>query len=245
MVRINKFLGGAALATVLALSLEASAHVRTGAYVGLNVGYANLNPNAKVEDTLNDGAGDPGNGMKIDKHKGMLQANLLVGYEWMRPSNLILGTELAVGMGYSPSSKSYRADGPGTGTNDYRNYKIREQWKAGLYGLVGTSLTERVSLYGKLGILYSRFGSVHHSATATSGAPSSALRHHTNFWGLEPGIRVKVAMSEAWAATFDASYAFYQNKKETTFTTNNPDTQALKNYAPRMWGITAGLAYKF
>lgn len=242
MIKVNKILGGAALATVLALSLDASSHVRTGPYVGLNVGYANLNPNAKVRDDAN--AADIGNGLKLNQHKGMFQTNLFAGYEWLLQNNLVLGTELTFGGSFSGTKKGYDASLPAF-AGDIRCYKIRQQWKTGLYGLVGTSLTERVSLYGKLGILYGRFQSDHGNDVAVTGAPSSTIKKNTNLFGVEPGIRMKVALSESWAATFDASYAFYQNKKQTIFTTNAGQVQALKKFAPRVWGITAGLAYKF
>lgn len=242
MTRANKILGRLALASAVALSLEASAHARTGAYVGVNVGYANLNPNAKAYASLYSGHGEqPIN--KIDKTKGEIQTNVLVGYEWMRPSNVMFGTELAVGATFSDAVTKYIADAP-IGAGDLREYKIRQQWKVGLYGLVGTSLSERVSLYGKLGVLYSRFGSSHSSAAGISGASNSKITHQTNFWGIEPGVRLKVALSHGWAAMLDASYAFYQDKSESTFATNE-DIQKLSKYAPRMWGVTAGLAYKF
>lgn len=241
MTQMKQIMSKAALAAILAVSLNASADVKTGAYVGLNVGYANLNSNAKVGDTLNDGAGSNGN-FTLTKKKGEMQANLLIGYEWMRPSNLILGTELTFGTTFSNLTYNYGAD-PAPVT-DFRQEKIKQQWKTGLYGLVGTPVSDRVSIYGKLGLLYSRFGTAHGSIPGQSGAPAPQIRKQANFFGIEPGVRVKLAMSDAWAATLDASYAWYQTKSETTFTTAAPDTQSLK-YAPRMWGVTAGLAYKF
>jgi hypothetical protein len=239
----TKMMSKIALAAVLAASLEASA-VKTGPYVGVNVGYTNLDAKAKITDNQNLGA--TGN-FSIKKKKGATQANIFVGYESMMNSNVILGTELSFGSSFSGIKHAFSADLAGT---DDREYKIRQQWKTGLFGLVGTPLSDSVSLYGKLGLLYSRFQTKFYGIPAVIGTGAGAAGElistkATNFFGIEPGIRLKIAMSEAMAAHIDASYAWYQSKKAPSVDDAAGNIHVTNKYSPRMWGVTAGISYKF
>ncbi|MFN7663076.1 MAG: outer membrane protein [Alphaproteobacteria bacterium] len=226
--------------TVLGVAASGLA-VKTGSYVGLNAGYANLKINGKMEDNQG-GTTLP----KIKKAKGGMQVNLFAGHETVCTPNLIYGIEGSFGTSFEKIKQSFDVNGFG----DDRTYKARQVWKAGLAGLVGTPVTDRVTIYGKLGLVYGRFETKLYGnpAQMVGGAapnqPGALYRTNTaHLVGIEPGVRLKMDLTENWSTQVDASYAMYQKTQETAINENNVMKQL--KYSPRVWGVTLGLSRKF
>lgn len=238
-MHVSKIINKVAVAAVLTLSLDAMSNVRTGSYVGVNAGYLNLNPNTKVTDNIANNL-EP----RITKKKNAMQVNVFAGYEKVCTPSFILGGELALGTEFSPTKFQYSADAGA----DRRQLKTHQAWKIGAYGLVGTPMNDRVTLYGKLGLLYSRFDTKFYgSSNFISGVGSNDYRllgtQKNNLWGIEPGVRIKMALNENWATQLDGSYAWYQSKKTTLYSENNVSVNGKQS--PRLWGVTLGLSRKF
>lgn len=238
-MQIKKILGATALSVVVAASLNA-ASFKSGSYAGLNVGYAGLKADGKVRDT--NGGADAST--TVNKRKDSFQANALLGYEDMPTDGLILGGEFQVGKMFGTSIKNNT-----TLVADARKYRVSQKWKTGLHGLVGTPLSDSVTLYGKLGVLYSQFDLRVNNVPAATGANTPFYSKKTSLWGIEPGIRVSVALTNDLSAQFDANYALYQKTKSEDVLpgafAGNGGATSYARYKPRILGVTAGLSYKF
>lgn len=224
--------------TVLGVAASGLA-VKTGSYVGLNAGYANLKINGKMADTV------PNTFPKIKKAKGGWQINLFAGHETVCTPNLIYGLEGSFGTSFEKIKQSFDVNGLG----DDRTYKARQVWKASLAGLVGTPVTDRVTLYGKLGLVYGRFetklyGNPAQMVAGGANQPDTLYKTKTaNLVGIEPGVRLKMDLTENWSTQVDASYAMYQPTEETPIRVGTVSKQL--KYSPRVWGVTLGFSRKF
>ena len=232
----TKLLSSVALAAVLVASAGV-ASVKTGPYAGLNIGYAKIDSKAKTFDP------DPTHQAPSVRKKGTLQVNAFAGYETMMTNNLILGGEFTVGMTTSGSKTSFDADAQPVG-NDLRAYKIKQDWKTGLFGLLGTPLSDRVTVYGKLGVVYSQFNTQFFNNPVITGAYLGSVSKKNRLWGIEPGVRLNVALTDSISANFDGSYAWYQGSKKVN-TVPGAGQPAFLKISPRIWGLTAGVSVKF
>jgi opacity protein-like surface antigen len=225
-----KTLALTALITVVALT--ASTHA--GKYVSVNAGLVQMKPRlSQMTDTVNNNAFN----LLMKKNRTTTQANILFGCEKMHSENILFGGELSLGTTFGGSNEACDRDGD---SGDDAALKVRQQWKMGIYGLVGTPLSDKVTLYGKLGLVRSRFSV---EAFAKGGAAPNRLIKTTTAWGVEPGARVKVALTENISADLDINYAIYRTSTKNYMAATSPNTWDVK-MSPRMFGITAGVSYK-
>ena len=227
-----KTLALTALMTVVALT----ATTHAGKYVSVNAGLVHMKPRlSQMSDPANANAFTT----LIKKNKMTTQANILFGCEEMHSEKVILGGELSLGTTFGGSDAPVDGDGAG---GDPRQLKVRQHWKTGIYGLVGTPLSDKVNLYGRLGLVLSKFNV---KSVAALGAPGADdfIRRSSLLWGVEPGVRIKVNLTDSLSADFDVNYAMYKSSTSDYSSTAIANDWGIK-MSPRMFGITAGVSYK-
>jgi hypothetical protein len=103
-----------------------------------------------------------------------------------------------------------------------------------------------MTIYGKVGLVNGRFTLNHQTNGRLENAQYDGRKVSKNLWGVEPGVRLKVAMNHGWAVQFDANYAMYQGFKTKNFAAPYSATEICwVKVTPRVWTFLAGVSYKF
>lgn len=241
---LKKVMLGTALSAVLFSGAEA--HVRSGFYTGAAVGASkNQGPGTAI---YIEGQGADANQTQKFKQTGSgFVGQIFAGYEAPLSSSFVLGGEFAVSIDTAQSKKTWAPDAANNnfnGVNDWRKNVLTQKYKLGLSMNAGVPVGESVTIYGKVGVVNGRFTLKHENNGGLAGvAGYNGGTTSKNIWGIEPGVRVKVAMNHGWAVQFDANYAFYQSFKTPNF--EGAGNVAQVKVTPRIWTFLAGVSYKF
>ncbi len=230
---MSKISNYAIASTLIFATAAMSAFATNGFYAGARAGWANLGGKGKADQTV---AGTLRSN-KFKPSKSGFVADIFAGHEWAISSGLLVGGEAFVGLNtakYKKTSTNLAALQPVRDT-------LTQKYKVGVSLNVGTPLSPSISLYGKLGILNSRFNIKDQPSSGLGYSPSSKAK---NLWGIEPGVRLKVEMNREWSSHLDVNYAFYQNFKSENFSTVVGNSYVV-TVRPRVFSILAGVAYKF
>lgn len=242
----NKLLALGLLTSACALQSYA-ANPLSGAYVGATAGFSTMNANAKNETTL-DAADADGTMNWKGKSRTFFQGNLLVGKEVYRIDNdMPVAVEFTVG---TTTGAEKRKETQDTGANDSRLTKVRQTWKLGLSAVLGHKITDKMTVAGKLGVVYSNFRVdqlINESLfEAPFGGTGRKFGKNVRLWGVEPGVRLSYDINQCMCTFVEGTYTLFQSKKQTFIDQGTaPNTQHFTTkISPRVLGLVAGFAYK-
>ncbi len=237
------------LGTVLSAVLfsGATAQVKPGFYAGVAVGASKNQGTGKATYVQGVGAGSVETPSFKQTASGFV-GQVFAGYEAPLSSSFVLGGEFAVSMDTAQSKKTWvpdAANGNFQGVDDFRKNVLTQKYKLGASVNAGVPVGDCVTIYGKLGVVNGRFSLKHENNGGQAGtAGYNGGTTSKNVWGVEPGVRVKVAMSHEWAVQFDANYAMYQGFKTKNYQILGGDVAQVK-VTPKIWTFLVGLSYKF
>ncbi len=224
------------LMTVLCATSSFS-HPRAGFYVGAEAGWTKQKGTGTVTQRTPTHVFSSSFSPSSSGTIGMIFS----GYESPLSPSFLLGSEIFAGM---DSSKFKESDVPDpTEPDDVRINKLSQKYKTGISIIAGTPLSDIVTIYGKAALLNSRF-SLQHQVVNSTLAGYSGSTQSKNLLGVEPGVRVKVALTHNLAAQLDANYSFYQTWKTKNFSTVDGLNYCVK-VSPRNFALIAGISYKF
>ncbi len=227
------------LTTSLCLSVLQSVEAKPSSnfYAGAAAGYVYLTPYGSATET----SGEPGSvtrSINLNKRASGIEGKIFGGYDSkdICCSGLSLGGDAFVSVNNAHSRKVLSITG-----SDKRTNIISQRYTVGAYFNAGGNLTKTVSLYGKLGVVNSRFV-VKHQTTASSGYGAKAQEH--NLWGISPGFEVRKDLSNLWRLNFEGTFTWYQSWKSKDFDPSSPGS-AFTNIRPRVLSLSVGIARKF
>lgn len=203
----NKFILASSI-LALSSSVAFAAGPYVGAGLGVNTGTFDISDNVNNFKSTAGGRGAIG--------------NLFAGYGAIVSSNLYLGGEVFANL---TNTESQESSGP-------NKYTVKNKYGYGISFIPGVMLSDHTMLYGRLGVVRSRF----ESKATTAAASSTATKTLT---GGQVGVGIQTSLTQNLDLRGEYDYTSYGSTKF-----NNAPTATMK-IQPRADIFTVGLVYKF
>lgn len=235
------------IAAVGLVSLSQSGHAANmmkDTYIGLQGGFDYVN--AKSDNLTQVDTNTPVDNFawKGKKKNTSIVVNALVGREVARiASDMPVSVEFSFGFNTSPNTnKAIDVDNAFTP----QELRVRQTWKTGLSALFGKSITNDLTAALKLGVVYSNFDVRYGLDTGTGVYQTAPGKSKTmRLFGFEPGVRLSYSINECTSAHLEGTYTMYQSKRKTFLDDRANLHRVSSKIAPRVWGLKAGVTYKF
>ncbi|UNM05823.1 MAG: outer membrane beta-barrel protein [Holosporaceae bacterium] len=244
----NKLLALGLMTSAFALQSANAANPFSGVYVGATAGMSSMNANAKNDTTQDATAANATMNWK-GKKKTTFQGNLLVGKEVYRINNdMPVAVEFTFGT--TTGAEKRKEAQQVAGALDPRLTKVRQTWKLGLSAVVGHKITNKMTVSGKLGVVYSNFRVdqlINDSGfTGAFDGLNRKFGKDMRLWGVEPGVRLSYDINDCMCTFVEGTYTLFQSKKQTFINQGTaPNTEHFTTkISPRVFGLVAGFTYK-
>ena len=245
----NKLLVAGLMTSAVALQSAEARNPFNGVYVGATAGITSMNEAVDNKTTYD--AADPDAAVNFKtKKKTTYQGNLLIGKEvYLFNQDMPLAVEFSFGT-TTNAQKKKNAASPG-GVDIDQLTKIRQSWKLGLGAVLSHKLTEKMSIAGKLSVVYSKFDVAQKLNDSLFTAPHDGapeqMKKSFKLWGIEPGVRLSYHVNDCVCTFVEGTYTIFQSKKHTFIDQGAAPNQERFNskVSPRVWGLVAGVSYKF
>lgn len=209
---------------------------KSGAYVGVNAGYA------KVKSGETTQYGDAISATvyrKFNRSGGGLQGGLFGGYEFNpAASDWLLGLELDASL----VTAKVKASSTYNDSADVRSETLKMKKRMGATVNIGYQLNDQFTLYGRLGLVRGYFELKQKALKNQAGYTDA--NEKANLWGVAPGARLKMDMGHGWATNLDVVYTKFQSKQLKNFDPNTGQVWQAK-IKPAMWSFLVGVSKKF
>lgn len=216
------------------------------AYVGVQAGFDFFNPKGDNLAQANTNDRADAFAWKAKKKNTAIALNALVGREVARMAHdMPVSVEFSFGLNTSPN-KNKGTDDAGGGVFDHQQLRVRQTWKTGLSALFGKNITNDLTASLKLGVVYSNFN-VHYGLSDRIAVFHSLPGKGKNMrlFGFEPGVRLAYSINECTSAHLEGTYTMYQSTRKTFLDDRANSQRVSSKIAPRVWGLKAGVTYKF
>jgi opacity protein-like surface antigen len=116
---------------------------------------------------------------------------------------------------------------------------IQEKYRFVLHAAAGVPLTPAVSIFGKLGLVYSNFSIGYKEVGTSNGATESMMG-----LGVAPGIMVQYKVSETLSTNLDLSYIIYKGMATNNLAAKIANYSYKTKIAPRIMTVMIGGSMK-
>ncbi len=210
----------------------------TGAYIGLQAGYAFGHENDNLSDALEGSAGNVGLSVADDFSMDGFVGGAYVGYNYQLPSNWVVGVEGDFNGSSYKGDEDYEGN-PNPFTFAQGNLEMKSDWQASIRGRVGYAM-DRTLFFGTAGVAFAH-AELHDEGDERQ--PESPAFPYENsdtktLTGYTIGLGVEHAFTDHLIGKLEARYSDFGHE---TFDLDRYDVEADFNQGQ----VLAGIAYKF